>query len=76
MAIDPMAALVEEVLIHVPDYREECIRSEAVNLAFDMRLGAAELAALLAALEERTGTRLERREMTRMTYMQLSRYKQ
>jgi len=59
-------ALVEEVLTYTPDYHDaEALREEAVNLAFDMRLGPDDLAELLSALEQRTGTSLERRHGSR-----------
>lgn len=58
--------LVEEVLTYTPDYHDtEALREEAVNLAFDMRLGPDDLAELLSALEQRTGTSLERRQGSR-----------
>jgi hypothetical protein len=66
MAVGPVHALVEEVLTYASDYRDaEALREEAVNLAFDMRLGPDDLAQLLSALEQRTGTSLERRRGTR-----------
>lgn len=66
MAVGPMNALVDEVLTCTADYNDpEALREEAVNLAFDMRLGAHELAELLAALELRTGVSLERRRGSR-----------
>lgn len=61
MAVGSVNALVEEVLTYTSDFDAETLREEAVNLAFDMKLGADELAELLSALEARTGTNLERR---------------
>ncbi len=61
MTTQLVEALVQEVLAQVPDHEASTLRTEAVNIAFDMGLGAAELATLLAALEAQTGTRLERR---------------
>lgn len=66
MAVGPVHALVDEVLTHAADYHNpDALREEAVNLAFDMRLGPDELSDLLTALEERTGTSLERRRAER-----------
>ena len=62
MAGAQVQALVEEVLTYTSDFHDpESLREEAVNLAFDMRLGPDDLAELLSALELRTGTSLERR---------------
>lgn len=61
MAVGPVDALVDEVLVNTSDHGPDALRHEAVNLAFDMKLGPDELSALLAALEARTGTVLERR---------------
>lgn len=65
MAVGHVNALVEEVLTYTSDYDADSLREEAVNLAFDMKLGPDELADLLSALELRTGTSLERRTGSR-----------
>ncbi|MBC7908089.1 MAG: hypothetical protein H7Y60_15285 [Rhodospirillaceae bacterium] len=65
MAVGSVNALVDEVLAYTSDYEAETLREEAVNLAFDMKLGADELGELLSAIELRTGTSLERRTGTR-----------
>lgn len=67
MPVHSVAALVEDVLAAVPDRQAHKLRDEAINLALNMVLEGGELAALLAELEVRTGTKLERREVARVS---------
>jgi hypothetical protein len=60
-----VASMVEDIVTGAPDFEADRLRTEAVNRAFDQNLGADELIALMAALERRTGTRLERRAIAR-----------
>ncbi len=65
MATRSVGALVEDVLAAVPGQQADKLRDEAIGLALNLLLEPAEIAALLAELEARTGTKLERRTQRR-----------
>lgn len=65
MADSPLETMVETVLMHATGHDADSLREQAVNIAFDLKLAPDDLSRLLIALENRTGTRLERRTRRR-----------
>ncbi len=65
MATHSVGALVDDVLATVPSHEADKLRDEALGLALNLLLEPAEITALLAELESRTGKKLDRRIQSR-----------